>query len=279
MAKTKWAMIKPGTVIHGTGWRNEGNTHTFTDADTKLRYCVSYENDYRVGEVWTVTYKGNTWRFADAKTAFTEVKIPAMKKEFVTLAVKGSEWEFERDWTFNGWVDHGTKEHTIPAGTRVKIIDQKMRLAWYSPQEKCIVAELTPGLEPFAERQYFTGNIMENAVAYLPAKEASAYLKLVTAGKAKTYWKIEDNDGNAFVDKRFANIGNVKASLRVRYGLVKEAEDATDDDYIPEWVQYDQYEKPDRERGIWAVHYDHATNKELDREDMVPYVFLAALKA
>ena len=279
MSKTKWAMIKPGTVIHGTGWRNEGNTHTFTDADTKLRYCVSRENDYRVGEVWAVVYQGNTWRFADDKTAFTEVKIPAMKKEFVTLAVKGSEWEFERDWTFNGWVDHGTEEHTIPAGTRVKIIDQKMRLAWYSPQEKCIVAELAPGLEYFAERQYFTKNIMENAVVYLPAKEASAYLKLVTAGKAKTYWKIEDTAGNAFVDKRFANLGNVKASLRVRYGLVKEAEDATDDDYIPEWVQYDEYEKPSREKGIWAVHYDHATNKEIAREDMVSYVFLAALKA
>ena len=63
MSKTKWAMIKPGTVIHGTGWRNEGNTHTFTDADTKLRYCVSRENDYRVGEVWAVVYQGNTWRF------------------------------------------------------------------------------------------------------------------------------------------------------------------------------------------------------------------------
>jgi len=276
MAKSKWAMIKPGTVVHGTGWRNEGKTHKFTDADTKLRYNV-YEEYHKGGYVWAVTYNGYTWRFVDAKTAFTEVKIPAMKKEFVTLAVKGSEWEFERDWTFNGWVDDGTKEHTVPAGTRVKIIDQKMRLAWYKPQEKCIVAEMAPGLEILSTRTYQGGKMIRGA--FIPAKEASAYLKLVSAGKAKTYWKIEDNDGNAFVDKRFANLGNVKASLRVRYGLVKEAEDATDDDYIPEWVQYDEYEKPNRERGIWAVHYDHATDKELDREDMVPYVFLAALKA
>ena len=276
MAKSKWAMIKPGTVVHGTGWRNEGKTHTFTDADTKLRYNV-YEEYHKGGYVWAVTYNEHTWRFENSKTAFTEVKIPAMKKEFVTLAVKGSEWEFERDWTFNGWVDDGTKEHTVPAGTRVKIIDQKMRLAWYKPQEKCIVAEMAKGLEIFAERTYTGGRMIRGA--FIPAKEASQYLKLISAGKAKTYWKIEDNEGNAFVDKRFANLGNVKASLRVRYGLVKEAEDATDDDYIPEWVQYDEYEKPNRERGIWAVHYDHATDKELDREDMVPYVFLAALKA
>jgi hypothetical protein len=276
MAKTKWAMIKPGTVVHGMGWKNEGKTHTFTEADTKLRYSV-YEEYHKGGYVWAVTYNEHTWRFENSKTAFTDVKIPAMKKEFVTLAVKDSEWEFERDWTFNGWVDDGTKEHTVPAGTRVKIIDQKMRLAWYKPQEKCIVAEMSKGLEIFAERTYTGGRMIRGA--FIPAKEASQYLKLISAGKAKTYWKIEDNEGNAFVDKRFANLGNVKASLRVRYGLVKEAEDATDDEYIPEWVQYGEYEKPNRERGIWAVHYDHATNKELDREDMISYVFLAALKA
>ncbi len=278
MAKQKWVMIKPGTVLKGYGWRFQGQTRILSDADTKLRYCIK-EDYYDGADQWVVTYKGNYWLFEDAKNAFTEVKIPPLKKDFVTLAVKGSEWEFERNWTFNGWVDHGDVEHTIPAGTRVKIVDNKMRLAWYSPQEKCIVAELAPGLEVFAERQYFTGNIMENAVVHIPAREASQYLKLVNAGKPKTYWKMEDNSGNAFVDKRFATLGNLKSSLRVRFGLVKEAEDATDDEYIPEWVQFDEYDRPDREKGIWAVHYDHATNKELDREDMIPYVFLATLKA
>ncbi len=279
MAKHKWVMIKPGTVIKQSYWRNERKTHTLTEDETKLRHCV--EETYVSGGTydWGMLYKGNTWLFENSKTAFTEIKIPSLKKEFVTLAVKGSEWEFERDWTFNGWVDKGEVEHTIPAGTRVKIIDQKMRLAWYHPQEKCIVAELAPGLEVFAERQYFTGNIMENAVVHIPAREASQYLKLVNAGKPKTYWKMEDNNGNAFVDKRFATLGNLKSSLRVRFGLVKEAEDATEDEYIPEWVQFDEYDRPDREKGIWAVHYDHATDKELDREDMIPYVFLATLKA
>ncbi len=279
MAKHKWVMIKPGTVIKQLYWRNERKTHTLTEDETRLRQYV--EETYISGGTydWGVTYQGNTWVFENSKTAFTEVKIPPLKKEFVTLAVKGSEWEFERDWTFSGWVDHGQVEHTIPAGTRVKIIDQKMRLAWYSPQEKCIVAELAPGLEVFAERQYFTRNIMENAVVHLPAREASQYMKLVTAGKTKTYWKMEDSEGKAFVDKRFATLGNLKSSLRVRFALVKEAEDATEDEYIPEWVQYDDYDRPDTSKGVYAVHYDHATNKELAREDMSTFIAMSILKS
>ncbi len=276
MAKHKWVMIKPGTVINGTGWQHRGKKHTFTDADTKLRYSVS--EDYCDGaEQWVVNYKGNSWTFEDIKNAFAEVKIPSLKKEFVTLAVKGSEWEFDQDWTFNGWVDRGEVEHTIPAGTRVKIIDQKMRMAWYSPQEKCIVAELAPGLEVFAERQYFTGNIMENAVVHIPAREASQYLKLVTAGKSKTYWKMEDSDGNTWVDKRFATLGNLKSSLRVRFGLVKDSDDP--DEAAPYWVQHDGYDKPDTEKGVFAVHYDHATDTLIERQDMSKFLVISFLKA
>lgn len=276
MSKTKWAMIKPGTVVHGTGLRNEGKTHTFTDADTKLRYNV-YEEYHKGGYVWAVTYNGYTWRFENIKTSFTEVKIPAMKKEFVTLAVKGSEWEFERDWTFNGWVDDGTKEHTVPAGTRVKIIDQKMRLAWHKPQEKCIVAEMAQGLEIFAQHTY-TGSRMIRG-AFIPAKEASAYLKLILAGKAKTYWKMEDSEGNAWVDKRFATLGNLKSSLRVRFALVKDTFDADEDERIPEWVQFDGYKRPDTSKGVFAVHYDHATDQEISREDMSRFLVISFLKA
>lgn len=283
MIKSKLVMIKPGTVIHGIGWRHEGETHTFTAADTQLRYFVQYDWTIRKnasGDLeydWVVNYQGNSWRFENSKTAFTEIKIPAMKKEFVTLAVKGSEWEFERDWTFNGWVDYGMKQHTIPAGTRVKITDNKMRLAWYTPQEKCIVAELAPGLEVFAASSYTSGRTI--AGAFIPAKEASGYLKLVTAGKTKTYWKIEDNAGNAFVDKRYADLGNVKSSLRVRFGLVQEKPDATDDEYIPEWVQYDGYDRPDTDNGVWAVQYDHATGAVLEKQDMSKFLTISFLKS
>lgn len=151
-----------------------------------------------------------------------------------------------------------------------------MRLAWYSPQEKCIVAEVTPGLEVFATSAYISGRGSVNG-AFIPAKEASAYLKLVTAGKTKTYWKIEDSEGKAFVDKRFANLGNLKSSLRVRFGLVQEKDTAGE--YIPYWVQYDGYNRPDTSKGIFAVEYDHATDKELRREDMQEFLFISIIKS
>lgn len=279
MPNHKWVMIKSGTVIKQQYWRNERKTHTLSEDETKLRYCV--EKTYVSGGTydWGVLYKGNTWLFENSKTAFTEIKIPSLKKQFTTLAVKGSEWEFERDWVFNGWVDDGTAEHTIPAGTRVKIVDQKMRLAWYHPKEKCIVAELNSGLEVFADRRYFAGLIKENAVVHIPAREASQYLKLVTAGKAKTYWKMEDSEGNVFINKRFANLGNLKSSLRVRFALVKDTNDDDDDDYLPEWVTYDDYDRPDTSNGIFAVQYDHATDKEIHREDMKEFLLEAVLKS
>lgn len=283
----KWVYLKPGTtgsiLRHGQGKK----AYTFTEADCRYRFYAQQYPTWNGGSPannpptvrWHVYHNGEYWWLDDGKAAVAkELKIPSLKKEFVTLAVKGSEWEFERDWTFSGYVELFAKnnmvEHTIPAGTRVKIIDNKMRMGWYAPMEKCIVAELTPELSMFAYRTYTNGKDVEGA--FIPAKEASQYLKLVTAGKAKTYWKIEDNEGKAFVDKRFTTLASIKSSLRFRYNLVN-----TDDldSGLPEWAGYENYEKPDKEKGIWAVHYDHATDKELDREDMIPYVFLATLKA
>ena len=282
MPKQKWVMIKPGAVIRGITRDTKGKTHTFSELDTKIRYSVEYE--YIFGErpdgvpkyEWRVAYQGRWWIFENSKTAFTEVKIPALKKEFVSLAVKGSEWEFERDWTFNGWVDTGRTEHTIPAGTRVKIKDNKMRLAWFSPQEKCIVAEPAPGLEIFETSSYTGGRVIVGA--FIPAREASGYLKLITPGTTKTYWKMEDSEGKPFVDKRFATLANLKSSLRIRFNLVKENPNNSDE-YIPEWVTWDGYDRPDTSKGVFAVQYDHATNREIKREDMSRYLVMSFLKA
>lgn len=272
----KWVKVNPGTVLLGTGWRHKGQTYTIVDADTDIRYCVSEEYVGDGNYEWCINYQGNIWRFKNIKGAFTEIKIPAMKKEFVTLAVKGSEWEFERDWSFNGWVRDSGKTYTVPAGTRVKIIDSKMRLSWYAPQEKCIVCEIGPGLEMFSASSYVASTMIVGA--FLPAKEVSGYLKLVTAGKAKTYWKMENSEGTAFVDKRFANIGNLKSSLRVRFGLVQPKSD-DEDACPPEWTTWDGYERPDTDKGVWAVQYDHATDTVLERQDMSKFLTITFLKA
>ena len=282
MPKQKWVMIKSGTVIRGNTWDTKGKTHTFSELDTRLRYLVEYDCTFEetpnggLKYDWRLTYQGRWWSFENSKTAFTEVKIPALKKEFVSLAVKGSEWEFERDWTFNGWIDDGLTEYTIPAGTQVKIKDNKMRLAWYSPQERCIVAEPAPGLEIFETGSYTGGRDIKGA--FIPAREASGYLKLITPGKTKTYWKMEDAEGKPFVDKRFATLANLKSSLRVRFNLVKDNTNGPDE-YVPDWVTYDDYDRPDTSKGVFAVEYDHATKQEIKREDMSKFLVISFLKS
>lgn len=286
MAKHKWVMIKPGTVVHGTGWKNEGNTHTFTDEESKIRYCLSEQytslqgRGQDLGYYWVVIHKGNSWVINDIKTSTVEIKIPPMKKEFVTLAVKNSEWEFERDWTFNGWGNDRDAVYTIPAGTRIKLVDDKLRLEWYNSTEKCLICEPDPAVSMFHVQNYVRGGGYAKIVTHaaIPAKEASNYLKLVTAGKVKTYWKMEDSEGNAFVDKRFATLGNLKSSLRVRFGLVKEDRN-NEDESAPYWIAYDGFKRPDTDKGVFAVEYEHATNKELTRQDMSKFLVVSFLKA
>lgn len=287
--KSFWAMIKPGTVIEGKWQKNQGKQVTLSEQDTRYRYYVEYCEHYDTSyskasdSHWYTTYQGNDYKIIDAQSALTEVKLPSLSKDFVSQCVKDSKWEFESEWRFTGYVDSKQIEHVIPAGTVVKVVDQKMRLAWYSPQEKCIVAELSPGLEVFAERQYFTGNIMENAVCYLPAREASVHLKLEAAGKEKTYWLVEDNTGTKLLAKRYGNLSNVKASLRMRGGLIRSDSNLGWDDQPPEWVadrdnEWGSESLP-MDNGIWAVQYRHSDNVELVREDMLVYMTIAKLSA
>ena len=105
----------------------------------------------------------------------------------------------------------------------------------------------------------------------------SHYLKLVKAGKVKTYWTIEHSDGSKITTKKFENIGRVKSSCRVRFKLVKES--GNDDTDPPQWlVESSQFAvTPDASKGLWAVHYDAATKTEIEREDLSSYLMMAVL--
>jgi hypothetical protein len=284
--KPFWAMIKPGTVIEGRWQRNQGKQVTLGEQDTQYRYYVEYcechDTSYSKASDshWYTTFQGNDYKIIDAQSALIEIKIPTLSKDFASQCVRGSVWEFETEWRFTGYVDSKQIKHVIPAGTMVKVVDQKMRLAWYSPQEKCIVAELSPGLEVFAEREYFTGNIMKNAVCHLPAREAHVHLKLVTAGKEKTYWMVENNAGTRLLTKRYDNLGNVKASLRMRGGLIRSDSNLDCDDQPPEWIADHDNEwgsSLPMDNGVWAVQYRHSDNVSLAREDMLEYMTIAKL--
>lgn len=279
--KSFWAMVKPGTVLIGTGWKLHGTTVVLKDTDTKFRYHITYQvcTYPAIRYDWGLIYDGNTYIIEKPEETLTEVKIPTLSKEFQTLCVKGSEWEFETEWRFSGYVDYKQVEHVVPAGTTFKVTDKKMRLQWYSPMEKCIVADAAPGLEPLFMADWGT----ENYQAYIPAREAHVHLKLVTAGKEKTYWVVEDNLGEKILTKRYGNLGNVKAALRVRGGLVRSDSSLGWDDQAPEWIvdggnEWGTDAMP-LDNGVWAVHYRHADNFELAREDMLEYMTMAKLSA
>jgi hypothetical protein len=280
--KDKWVMFKPGTVLFQRKYGKDDVRHTLTEEDCKVRYWVIHAPTWNHGSPannpptpdWHVNHDGEIWNIVDSANAFvSEVKVAPLKKEFTSFAVKDSVWEFERDWTFNGYVNLFAKGnqvvYTVPAGTRVRVVDNKMRMAWYRPDERCIVAEMAPGLEMFELLDYDKGKTF----AYIPAREASAYLKLVTPGKAKTYWMIENEVGEPLVKKRYANLGNVKAAVRVRGGMVNEID-------VSHWIGTanilgSEYFPTDK--GVVAVQYDHATKVEVHREDLLEYMTMAKL--
>jgi hypothetical protein len=261
MSDHVWIKVLPGNVLKGSDTINKDQQLKVSEP---CRMLMEKYNDTRTVQFlkhdgW-VTLR---WKL-EAHHIYEVLKFPPMTREFTSLAVKGSVWEFERDWIFQGY-DASPKIYTIKAGTKITIANNKMPLrGTYSHQEKYI--EIVP--DPIFE--IFGNN-------FIPAKEVSAYLKLVTAGKVKTYWRLEKADGTQWIKKNFGNLGNVKASIRVRFNLVK----PVDDEYFPDHLDnsYGWMERPNMAEGVFAVQYNHASKKEIFREDMQSYIMTAVLSA
>lgn len=213
------------------------------------------------------------------------IMLKAAPKEFRTKATKGSTWRFTKDWTFAGY-DGTLVEHTIPAGTEFTIKNNKTPMVYFgytpygSPEvglhwnEKGLEIEHNEFLA-----QFFKLSPYQN-VQYLPMKEVSAYVELVSEGQRKVYWVIENSNGERIVDKRFKNLGNVKSSLRVRGGLVRIDETGSYDDQPDYWFEGDnEWGDNQFSNGVWAVQYDHGTDKEISREDMLEYMTIAKLSS
>lgn len=212
-------------------------------------------------------------------------------KEFRSAATKGSRWRFVEDWTFAGF-DGQMVEHTIPAGTEFTIKNNKTPLVYFgwsgydSPhegltwEEKGIEIEDDPIFSQFVIERGFR---RAEACMFLPMKEVAGLVEPVSAGQRKVYWLVEDNDGKKLLTKRYNNIGNVKAALRVRGGLIKYDYDSDRDGQPPEWIsEVDNEWGTERlplDNGIWAAQYDHATDTLITREDMLEYMTVAKLTA
>jgi len=262
--------LNPGAVLTCVGWRGEGKVITHNEGiDSRLCFKVdkypfcmesSEWNDNNI--LLTLMYQDDEW-YVNPKDV-TEIKIPAMKKEFRAQAVAGSVWRFTKDWVVDGYHDDSVT-HVIPKGTAFKIKDNKMSYHNFDTHEETclkihdsdVIGRIFPG--------------QRNVGCVLPAKEVAQYIELVSSGKTKTYWVVENNAGERLLQKRFKGLKNVEASIRVRVGI--ETNDGNDDIYIPEWLsESDNYmTKLQLDNGLWAVEYDYMSDKELQREDMLEY--------
>jgi hypothetical protein len=251
-------------------WKNSG-TPLF---DTLSFHCT-FRNTPRTG--WQDYGKGQEAFFHYDEIDF--VKFKPVPKSFRSIATKDSVWEFTEDWIIQGY--DGTDSKTVlPAGTEIKLSSSKMRQhrTCGSMYESCIAICDCPAL-----LNLFTTYDLSQFNNALPVREVWNKLELVSNGQQKVYWHIENTDGAKIVPKRYATVGNVKAALRVRGGLLTyEYDNNNDDTYVPEWVISDNEWGTDTfpiDNGVWAVQYDHATDVELHREDMLEYMTMAKLKS
>lgn len=288
-----WGTIKPGTVavatLYGYGVGKIGTEEmTFPDGETVRRRFEpqsvdtydsvngEYFNDYdnlKLKFQVPGKFAGYGGGFALRPEDINIIKIKPMPKEFRSNATPGSVWRFKEDWTFAGY--SFANENTIPAGTEIKIVGKKMTMQTFASYEgeKGIEIADNPIIAQFFRKH--------RGKLYLPAKEVWAYLELVTAGEQKTYWLVENKAGEKLLTKRYANIGNVKSAIRCRGGLVKSKFDETgkEEDYVPEWLEdgTEWMEQINMDDGMYAVEHDHATDKEIKREDMLEYFTFAKL--
>lgn len=291
-----WGKLQAGATVR-VGHYGDFEEHTVTETDAVRRMFKTYtQYDYDTPYPYVLLEEETTLYFlwplpngkyenARAKPEDVElIKMPSVPKSFRTAATKGSTWRFKEDWTFAGYNNSFT-EYTIPAGTEFTIADNKMPMVYFSRgywqgQNPCIgfdekAIRIVKPIPNMSE--------MFHSEEYLPLREVSAYVELVSEGQRKVYWLIENGDGERMVDKRFKNLGNVKSSLRVRGGLVRQDDDAANYNYSN---QPDYWYEQDNEwdtaafptqKGVWAVQYDHGTDEEISREDMLQYMTMAKL--
>lgn len=261
-----WIKVKAGTKLRGLHPINKNQQVEISQDCRMAMDTIGGEKGVYFLNDGYLTY---AWKI-DKDTQYEKITIPAMSREFAAMAVKGSVWEFERDWTFQGY-DAAPNVYTIKAGTEIKLASSKMQFRGcnFAIEEKFLE------IEPNAAFNMFRGEYLPPG-RFVPAKEASQYLKLVTPGKIRTYWRMEQDDGTQHVKKNFATLSALKASVRVRFNLHKPLDN---DAYAPEWIDNDSgwMKRPDHQKGVWAVQYDFATKMELAREDIIGMVIAAAL--
>lgn len=263
---THFVKLKAGTVL-SYSHRDRQSTVTITEDMAKIRYSYEgLESSYKSDDYPQVSVGRCTYNVTNPDCIAEKIKLPSIGKDTRAQITKNSEWVFTKDWVFSGydsfyWFDEKAvnKEYTIPAGTTIKIVKEKLKKSYFGLHELLSVeCEYNPALDMFKDGKQIL----------IPAQELFQYIELVSAQKTKTYWKLEESDGTAISTKRYSNMAAVKGAVRAKGGLVSDAADTY-------WLA--QSNELDFDRGVFAVEYDYMTDKEMQKVDMAPYLTISVL--
>lgn len=212
------------------------------------------------------------------------VKFKPVPKSFRTQATKNSRWKFKEDWVAVGY-DGTAIEVVVPEGTEITITNNKMPMkvltADYHHQSVIEIKCDQTLADMFASHGYYYAPFAN----MLPIKAMWDKLELVESGAERVYWIVENDNGDKLLTKRYVNLGNVKAALRMRGGLNKQSgpnDDADEDNYVPEWAESENVWGTSEfpiDKGVMAVKYNHGTDQMMEREDMLEYMTMAKLSS
>lgn len=266
--KTQWAEFDPGTQVIDDN-RDERPKFTFTKKTKALLNIWKAEShwdkkDYKckIGDIITIGGCPEMPRFIVLPgTPYNLITVSPVKKEFKTSAVKDSTWEFTDTVSLyihitkpdpvygKNYYEYISIERNFSKGTKLTVINNKMVIARF-------------GLY----RMLHLNVSINGEKMLIPAGELSQYIKMITAGKTKTYWRLLDKENNQVTQKRFSDLGKVKASARVRRDLVENTG--------PDWLDTSN---PEIFNDWVAVQYDYSTDKELQREELKDWLFIQSI--
>lgn len=229
-----WILIPAGTPICNNNWPipKPYRTNDVLKEDTLARIRYIYDNpDYGVN---VIGFRSGDITIAET-SPFAVHKWPTVTRDISNQITKGSIWETTQDTLVivGDWMK--SKVITIPTGTKFEVTGK----SFIGGQEEKMVPikAIAGGYENIGVRAF-------------------ASLKLVKEGVTKTYWKLLDKDDKPVTDKRFANLGNVKSSVRYHTGT----------------IEYD-YQDPDNSAPYWVTDNDGEYQKTFDDWKAVHYKY------
>ena len=245
-----------------------GKTYMAYKRDVNFPYNIPLQEDtlvqagdYRESAAADVETNLGSVKFEDLiKIKRVKISCPKEKSKQIT---KNSVWEVAGDEEIWMYVTENVEYPDIfyskvPPKTKFTVTSKKGRFVlptWGNTNEKVVDAIMTT---PDGNSEYVIVGV-----------RFFGSLELVESGVEKFYWKLTDKNKVPIKTKRFANLGNVKSSVRTTQNFVR-------GDDVPEWID-GAHRTPEETFDDWkAVKYDSNDN-EVEVVDLGQWFFYTAM--